>query len=313
MIRIKNWGTFQHYKNRRPPWIRLYRDLLDDPDFEELDGELVKTLIKLWLSVSDFSVDGTLPAIERLALRMHIASTLLASRLVQLKQWLECDDSELLAYCKQVARPEGEQIRADQSRSEGETERESPAPTRGPKQKRSSKKTQLPDEWIPRDSHVVLAKEFGVSVTEEAVKFREHAIATGRTMKNWDMAFNTWIRKAAEYKQSSRTSPDKNVNAMKSWERVLAYCIRRESIELTDLDRRSLRAIGGTEHLRSSKNLSVDCALFCRAFIAFAESDAPQKAPPKSTKKSEPKPAGPTEVREHLEGLVGYRLKDAKK
>ena len=130
MIRIKNWGTFQHYKNRRPPWIRLYRDLLDDPDFEELDGELVKTLIKLWLSVSDFSVDGTLPAIERLALRMHIASTLLASRSVQLKQWLECDDSELLAYCKHVARPEGEQIRADQSRSERETEKESPAPTR---------------------------------------------------------------------------------------------------------------------------------------------------------------------------------------
>lgn len=124
---IKNWNKFQHYKNRRPPWIRLYRDLLDDPEFEALPGDLVKTLIKLWLAVSDFSVDGELPAIDRLALRMHVASDMLARQIEQLKHWVEYDASYLLATRKQLAIPEGEQreiSESDQRESRSDTERE---------------------------------------------------------------------------------------------------------------------------------------------------------------------------------------------
>ena len=29
-LRIKNWAEFQHYRTRRPPWIKLHRGLLDD-------------------------------------------------------------------------------------------------------------------------------------------------------------------------------------------------------------------------------------------------------------------------------------------
>jgi len=28
MLRVKNWGKFQHYKDRNPPWIKLHRGLL---------------------------------------------------------------------------------------------------------------------------------------------------------------------------------------------------------------------------------------------------------------------------------------------
>lgn len=35
-LSIKNWGSFQHYKDRRPPWIKLYEELLDDPDLANL-------------------------------------------------------------------------------------------------------------------------------------------------------------------------------------------------------------------------------------------------------------------------------------
>jgi len=106
--RIKNWEKFQHYKNRRPPWIRIYRDLLNDPNFEELPGELVKTLVKLWLAASEFSTDGTLPDLNRLALTTHIASKLLAEQLRQLNHWVEYDASDVLAPCKQLATPETE-------------------------------------------------------------------------------------------------------------------------------------------------------------------------------------------------------------
>ena len=36
--RIKGWVKFQHFKDRRPPWIKLYRDILEDPDWHDLDG-----------------------------------------------------------------------------------------------------------------------------------------------------------------------------------------------------------------------------------------------------------------------------------
>jgi len=33
---IKNFERFQHYKDRRPPWVKLYRDLWHDPEFFSL-------------------------------------------------------------------------------------------------------------------------------------------------------------------------------------------------------------------------------------------------------------------------------------
>lgn len=36
---IKNFSKYQHYKNRNPPWVKLYYDLLDDDAFIELSPE----------------------------------------------------------------------------------------------------------------------------------------------------------------------------------------------------------------------------------------------------------------------------------
>ena len=43
---IKNWWKFQHYKDRRPSWIKLYEEILDDaiiqsltpPDFNRISS-----------------------------------------------------------------------------------------------------------------------------------------------------------------------------------------------------------------------------------------------------------------------------------
>lgn len=35
-LRVKNWTKFQHYKNRRPPWIKLHLELLADYEFSRL-------------------------------------------------------------------------------------------------------------------------------------------------------------------------------------------------------------------------------------------------------------------------------------
>ncbi len=46
---VVNWGKFQHYKNRNPPWIKFHTSLLDDYDFQRLPGEAKWQLLLLWL------------------------------------------------------------------------------------------------------------------------------------------------------------------------------------------------------------------------------------------------------------------------
>ena len=36
-VKIKNWEKYQHYKDRNPPWVKLYNSMLDDPDFNDLN------------------------------------------------------------------------------------------------------------------------------------------------------------------------------------------------------------------------------------------------------------------------------------
>ncbi len=51
-FRIKNFERFQHYKNRRPPWIKLYNSLLTDLEFNSLTEVQQLHLLKLWLLAS---------------------------------------------------------------------------------------------------------------------------------------------------------------------------------------------------------------------------------------------------------------------
>lgn len=68
--------------------------------------------------------------------------------------------------------------------------------TTTPKKRRA---TQLPSEWAPSDSHRSLSAELRVDIDLEAEKFRDHAIATGRTLKDWDAGFRMWLRKAKDF------------------------------------------------------------------------------------------------------------------
>lgn len=51
-IAIKDWQRHQHYRDARPPWIKLYGSLLDDAAFLALPDAAQLQLIKLWLLAS---------------------------------------------------------------------------------------------------------------------------------------------------------------------------------------------------------------------------------------------------------------------
>ena len=46
---VKNWKNFQQYKDRNPDWIKLYQDLLDDYEFNQMPEADQIHLVKIWL------------------------------------------------------------------------------------------------------------------------------------------------------------------------------------------------------------------------------------------------------------------------
>ena len=114
--KIKNWSRFQHFKDRRPPWVKLYRDLLDDLDWFELDPLASKTLINLWLIASEY--DGCLPSLEILSFRLRLKKQEITKILNSLSHWMEQDDIKEISEGYQLDRPETE------TETETETEKE---------------------------------------------------------------------------------------------------------------------------------------------------------------------------------------------
>lgn len=108
-MRIKNWNKFQHFKDRRPPWIKLYRDILDDVDWHELDGDSAKALVAIWLIASeDDKQQGTLPDARTLAFRLRITESKVNQLLTKLSKWLIQDDNDMISSGYQVDLPETE-------------------------------------------------------------------------------------------------------------------------------------------------------------------------------------------------------------
>jgi hypothetical protein len=85
--RVKGWGKFQHFKDRKPPWIKLYRDILDDPEWFDLSGNDAKALIMLWLIASENF--GCLPDIRRISFRLRITETACNALILRLKHWID--------------------------------------------------------------------------------------------------------------------------------------------------------------------------------------------------------------------------------
>lgn len=111
--RIKGWAKFQHFKDRRPPWIKLYRDILEDPDWHDLDGDSAKVLVALWLIASeDEGHDGKLPDIRRLAFRLRMSESKAQQAISKLSHWLEHDDIALISRRYQDDSPAPEEVRS---------------------------------------------------------------------------------------------------------------------------------------------------------------------------------------------------------
>lgn len=117
-MKIKDWNKFQHFKDRKPPWIKLYRDLLDDPEWHELDPASAKVLVMIWLIASEEM--GELPNLKKLAFRLRMSEKQAEIHCSKLSHWLIQDDIKTISDQHQSDAPETE------TETEGETKTEVP-------------------------------------------------------------------------------------------------------------------------------------------------------------------------------------------
>jgi len=102
MIRIRNWGKFQHFKNKASMvWFKVYgRDIINDPDWHDLDSEQKSTLFEFWCLASE--KNGELPELRKICFRLHKNEEYIMSMINSLDRWLDCDldDSIYTEYTK---------------------------------------------------------------------------------------------------------------------------------------------------------------------------------------------------------------------
>jgi hypothetical protein len=128
-MKIKNWSKFQHFKDRRPPWVKLYRDLLDDMEWHQLDPLASKVLVTLWLLASeDDEQSGKLPSIKTIAWRLRMSETDVKACISKLSHWLDHDDIIAISEQHQSDTPETETEVETKKEEERETPRKRSAP-----------------------------------------------------------------------------------------------------------------------------------------------------------------------------------------
>lgn len=171
MIKINNWSSYQSYKDRRPPWIRFHRTMLDNYEYHSMSANARALLPMLWLLASEDEnpVSGLVRSdYKRIAFRLRISEEEINDGVCECEKSgfvtiqdadnAGCIDSvhEALPFSNQSVPPETER---ETYKEETETEREREALT-------DFKKLEL---------------------TEEAKKFAEKCDVNGKSLiKCWE-------------------------------------------------------------------------------------------------------------------------------
>jgi hypothetical protein len=210
-LRVKNWAEFQHYRHRRPPWIKLHHGLLDDYAWHRLPEASRALGPMLWLLASE-RADGWIACDrETIAFRLHVTRDKVDEALAPLigAGFLieEHDASGPLADRQQPADSESE--------SETETERERDARAHGTastkvpecfaaasRARATSVAQPIPEGWTASAADLAWAAKARPDLTPalleaETERFRNHAIGNNRLAHDWGPLWRNWVMKAS--------------------------------------------------------------------------------------------------------------------
>jgi hypothetical protein len=183
-MRIKNWTKFQHFKDRRPPWVKLYRDILDDLEWHELDPLAAKVLVMLWLIASED--EGRIPDTKTLAFRLRLTEIKTKEIVIKLSHWLEHDDINVIS----------ERYQHDPLETETETETKKEKKALG---KRLANDFSFPKEW----EQFCQQTRPELSPVKTFDQFKDYWVSQPKGTKlDWFATWRNWVRSTNAPKQN---------------------------------------------------------------------------------------------------------------
>lgn len=124
IIAPRNWKQFQHYTDRKPTWVKLHRDLLDNFDFHRLPVASRALAPMLWLLASEDDKGEIDADSDKLSFRLRMSAAELEAALKPLitAKFFEVmqSASEPLAEAERDACSEREVEREEEAETETE-------------------------------------------------------------------------------------------------------------------------------------------------------------------------------------------------
>jgi hypothetical protein len=194
-MKIKNYNKFQHFKDRRPPWIKLHRELLDQRDISLISDRSFRVLIGLWLLASeDETMEGCLPEITEIAFRLRMPESDIIKSFQELRHFVVDVDIKMISERYQVDVPETETETETETKRERETERPTSA---------KSRSTKLDANWQLPDDYAIWAKKErpDLNINQVADGFKDYWISEAKAKADWFATWRNWIRKQRADKQ----------------------------------------------------------------------------------------------------------------
>ena len=233
-MKIKNWSKFQHFKDRKPPWVKLYRDILDDIEWHELDATASKVLVMCWLIASED--DGNLPNTKTLAFRLRMSEKQTLECLNKLSHWLEHDGINVISKGYQ------DDLLERETETEIETKREGKKTQRG---------TRLPTDFLLSVEWIDFCRQHRPELDPQETfeGFRDYWIAQpGQkgVKTDWTATWRNWVRRQ---QQAKKTASEARLTQMAALTRGLAtpkpaptpfWAKPEQTVEVSDVERKRL-------------------------------------------------------------------------
>lgn len=215
-LRVRNLEKYQHYKDRNPPWVKLYNITLEDYEFEALPDATKWHALSLVLLAS--RLDNKIPADPGWIQRHTGSKSAVNLEALIACNFLEHDASNSLADCKQDAIPE----------REGETETEREAEARigqgesVDQPPRAATNGKVPEKWLPVyfalskspnlnrpklfnwdwwDTIATIHADHDIEILTEFAKMEEFFVRKpqrARQIRDWQRFVKNWLSTAAE-------------------------------------------------------------------------------------------------------------------
>lgn len=204
MIKVVNWSSYQSYKDRKPPWIRFHKTMLDNYEFQTMSADARALLPMLWLLASEDNdpVSGCIrDSYEKITFRLRMDKNTFESALIEIEKsgFITLHQAIENKPCNQsVTKPLQERNSTVTPETETETETDNI--------NNNKRGARLSDDWQATDDYINFALGEGLTLHQanlEADKFKDYWISRsdkGAIKKDWLATWRNWIRNNKGYK-----------------------------------------------------------------------------------------------------------------